>query len=148
MRIYIWQLNKFYLKTKNRVPLCLLTAWFRIFIIFEIINLKLRTQIVNNLQEKMAKTWTIVIFTDENTVEVVPTNWIQNNKCYWPSPTSDKMISAIKNHDAPNDSWPSYSIRLVRKMELSVNILLIVFWLYQLTKIYLLHCRNVILISF
>jgi len=62
----------------------------------------------------MAKTWTIVIFTDENTVEVVPTNWIQNNKCYWPSPTSDKMISAIKNHDAPNDSWPSYSIRLVR----------------------------------
>ncbi|GAB1864035.1 hypothetical protein CAJAP_05114 [Camponotus japonicus] len=62
----------------------------------------------------MAKTWTIVIFTDENTVEVVPTNWIQNNKCYWPSLTSDKMISTIKNHDAPNDSWPSYPIRLVR----------------------------------
>lgn len=38
--------------------------------------LKLRTQFVNNLQEKMAKTWTVVIFTEEDTVEAVPSNWI------------------------------------------------------------------------
>lgn len=64
----------------------------------------------------MTKTWTIVIFTDEDSVEVVPSNWIVNNKCYWPpSLTSDKLRAAIKHHDAPNtSSWPSYPIRLIR----------------------------------
>ncbi|XP_011687006.1 PREDICTED: uncharacterized protein LOC105449452 [Wasmannia auropunctata] len=63
----------------------------------------------------MAKTWTIVIFTDEDSVEVVPSNWIVNDKCYWPSTlTSEKLKAAIKHHDAVNTSWPSYPIRLIR----------------------------------
>lgn len=63
----------------------------------------------------MAKTWTIVIFTDEDSVEVVPSNWIVNDKCYWPSMlTSEKLKTAIKHHDAVNTSWPTYPIRLIR----------------------------------
>ncbi|XP_071652237.1 uncharacterized protein [Temnothorax longispinosus] len=62
----------------------------------------------------MTKTWTIVIFTDENCVEVVPSSWILNDKCYWPTLTPDKLKAAVKNHDALDTSWPSYPIRLIR----------------------------------
>ncbi|XP_024893898.1 uncharacterized protein LOC112468783 isoform X1 [Temnothorax curvispinosus] len=62
----------------------------------------------------MTKTWTIVIFTDEDCVEVVPSSWILNDKCYWPTLTPDKLKAAVKNHDALDTSWPSYPIRLIR----------------------------------
>ncbi|XP_071573407.1 uncharacterized protein [Temnothorax nylanderi] len=62
----------------------------------------------------MAKTWTVVIFTEEDNVEAVPSNWIHDNKCYWPSLTSEKLKAAIKNHNEPNVSWPSYPIRILR----------------------------------
>ncbi|XP_011870141.1 PREDICTED: uncharacterized protein LOC105563284 [Vollenhovia emeryi] len=62
----------------------------------------------------MAKTWTIVIFTDEDTVEAVPSNWIHDNECFWPSLTFEKLTAAIKNHEVPNTSWPSYPIRILR----------------------------------
>lgn len=56
----------------------------------------------------MSKTWTIVIFTDENTVETVPSIWIIDNKCYWPSFTFEKLKAAIRNYEQPNTCWPSY----------------------------------------
>ncbi|XP_067208411.1 homeobox-like protein HDP1 [Linepithema humile] len=62
----------------------------------------------------MTKTWTIVIFTDEDTVEAVPSTWIIDNKCYWPSFTFEKLTAAIKNHEKPNTCWPSYPIRIIR----------------------------------
>ncbi|XP_077277449.1 uncharacterized protein LOC143905743 isoform X3 [Temnothorax americanus] len=62
----------------------------------------------------MTKTWTIVIFTDEDCVEVVPSSWILNDKCYWPTLTPDKLKAAVKNHNALDTSWPSYPIRLIR----------------------------------
>jgi len=62
----------------------------------------------------MTKTWTIVIFTDENTVEVVPSTWIVDNKCYLPSLTFEKLNAAIKNHEEVNTCWPSYPIRIIR----------------------------------
>lgn len=55
-----------------------------------------------------------MIFTDEDSVEVVPTTWISNNKCYWPSLTTEKLKAAVKRHDPPNTSWPLYSVRLIR----------------------------------
>lgn len=81
----------------------------------------------------MAKTWTIVIFTDEDSVEVVPSNWISNNKCYWPSLTTEKLKAAIKYHDAPNTSWPLYPIRLIRNGTFGKYITYCVL-MYQLTK--------------
>lgn len=62
----------------------------------------------------MAKTWTIVIFTDEDTVEAVPSSWLINNKCYWPSLPLDKLTAAIRNHEEPNTCWPSYPVRILR----------------------------------
>lgn len=58
----------------------------------------------------MEKTWTVVKFKDENVVEAVPTTWINNGKCYWPSYTADKMLKAIKDHDDPDFSWTSYKV--------------------------------------
>lgn len=82
----------------------------------------------------MAKTWTVVIFTEEDTVEAVPSNWIlHDNKCYWPSLTSEKLTAAIKNHIEFNVSWPSYPIRILRNGTFCKYITYCVL-MYQLTK--------------
>lgn len=28
--------------------------------------------------------WSIVVFENENTIEVVPAHWVKNNVCAWP----------------------------------------------------------------
>lgn len=75
----------------------------------------------------MAKTWTIVIFTDEDTVEAVPSSWLINNKCYWPSLPFDKITAAIRNHEEPKTCWPSYPVRILRHGTFGKYILLIMF---------------------
>ncbi|XP_018398299.1 PREDICTED: uncharacterized protein LOC108776242, partial [Cyphomyrmex costatus] len=62
----------------------------------------------------MERTWTVVQFIDEETVEAVPTTWIINNKCYWPPFQMEKIIAAIKKHAEPNTCWPSYDITIFR----------------------------------
>ncbi|KYQ51476.1 hypothetical protein ALC60_09421 [Trachymyrmex zeteki] len=62
----------------------------------------------------MEKTWTVVQFIDEETVEAVPTTWIINNKCYWPPFQMEKIVAAIKKHAEPNTCWPSYDITTFR----------------------------------
>lgn len=62
----------------------------------------------------MVKTWIIVIFTEEDSVETVPSNWIIDGKCYWPSLTLEKLTAAVKNHTRPDCSWPLYPVRLIR----------------------------------
>lgn len=63
----------------------------------------------------MADTWTIVIFTDEDAVEVVPSDWIVNKKCHWPHLlTPEKLKASIKNHDPLDTCWPLFPIRLIR----------------------------------
>jgi len=29
-------------------------------------------------------TYSVVVFTEDNSIEAVPTNWFKNNKCAWP----------------------------------------------------------------
>lgn len=62
----------------------------------------------------MWNTWTVVTFPEENTVEAVPTSWINNGKCYFPSIPADKLATAIRNNDLPNTKWPSYNVRILR----------------------------------
>lgn len=60
------------------------------------------------------KTWTVVKFMSDNSVGVVPTNWIHDeNTCYWPPFTSDKITSAIKTRMI-NTCWPSHQISIFR----------------------------------
>lgn len=61
---------------------------------------------------RMEKSWMIVRFIDEDTVEAVPTTWIINNKCYWPPFQIEKFVAAIKKHVEPNTCWPSYDITI------------------------------------
>lgn len=64
--------------------------------------------------------WTVVKFNKENSVEAVPTSWINNNRivnnnrCYWPSFQQAKVIAAIRKNEEPDIHWPSYGITLFR----------------------------------
>ncbi|XP_029170533.1 uncharacterized protein LOC114940175 isoform X2 [Nylanderia fulva] len=62
----------------------------------------------------MERSWTIVRFIDEDTVEAVPSTWIINKKCYWPPFHMEKIVAAIKKHAEPNTCWPSYNVMTFR----------------------------------
>ncbi|XP_071572846.1 uncharacterized protein, partial [Temnothorax nylanderi] len=55
-------------------------------------------------------TWTIVQFSEDNTVEAVPSTWIEHNKCYWPPFKNEKVIAAIRKNAERNTCWPCYDI--------------------------------------
>lgn len=42
-----------------------------------------------------AKSWTVVQFFDDSTVEAVPSLWIEGDLCYWPPYAQPKMMGAI-----------------------------------------------------
>lgn len=62
----------------------------------------------------MDKTWSVVKFIGENTVEAVPTNWLIGQMCYWPPYTKEKLILAIRRHEPPNTCWPLHNIELFK----------------------------------
>lgn len=55
-------------------------------------------------------TWTVVQFSADNTVEAVPSDWIEHDKCYWPLFKYEQVIAAIRKNVEQNTCWPSYSI--------------------------------------
>lgn len=60
------------------------------------------------------QSWTIVRFIDEDTVEAVPTSWIEQNRCYWPPLKNEKIMAIIRRNERPNTCWPSYEISIFR----------------------------------
>lgn len=58
------------------------------------------------------KTWAVVKFIKDKTIEAVPTNWIIDGECYWPPPTytKEQLNSALKNNLEPEDFWESYAV--------------------------------------
>ncbi|CAH1153704.1 unnamed protein product [Phaedon cochleariae] len=60
------------------------------------------------------RTWTVVKFVEEDTVEAVPTTWLVGNLCYWPPYPREKLVTAIKNFEAPNTHWPSHKMEIFR----------------------------------
>lgn len=60
------------------------------------------------------RTWTIVQFEEDNSVEAVPSTWIQGRTCLWPTYSQDKLMTAIRRHEPLNTCWPSYQIRSFR----------------------------------
>ncbi|GAB1860737.1 hypothetical protein CAJAP_01816 [Camponotus japonicus] len=55
-------------------------------------------------------TWTVVQFSTDNTVEAVPSSWIEHNKCYWPPFKYEQIITAIRKNMERNTCWPCYDI--------------------------------------
>ncbi|XP_011688854.1 PREDICTED: uncharacterized protein LOC105450618 [Wasmannia auropunctata] len=55
-------------------------------------------------------TWTVIQFMVDNTVEAVPSGWIEHNKCYWPSFKYEQIIAAIRKNVERNTCWPSYDV--------------------------------------
>ncbi|GAB1869621.1 hypothetical protein CAJAP_10700 [Camponotus japonicus] len=55
-------------------------------------------------------TWTVVQFSTDNTVEAVPSSWIEHNKCYWPPFKYEQIITAIRKNMQRNTCWPCYDI--------------------------------------
>lgn len=53
--------------------------------------------------------FSIVEFTEEQTVAVVPNIWIVGGKCYWPPGPGCKMAT-VQKAKAPERDWKSYSI--------------------------------------
>ncbi|XP_049274591.1 uncharacterized protein LOC125759619 [Rhipicephalus sanguineus] len=53
--------------------------------------------------------FSIVEFTEEKTVAVVPNIWIVGGKCYWPPGPGCKMAT-VQKAKAPNKDWKMYSI--------------------------------------
>ncbi|KAK4876448.1 hypothetical protein RN001_012870 [Aquatica leii] len=65
--------------------------------------------------EMDTKTWTVVQFLDDETVEAVPSPWIQGtNECHWPTLPSEKLRQAIKKWEPLNTCWATHKIRIFR----------------------------------
>lgn len=59
-------------------------------------------------------TWTVVCFVEDETVEAVPTRWINNgNECLWPPVTQEKLNTLIRKCEF-NSCWPSHKVRTFR----------------------------------
>ncbi|CAG9826742.1 unnamed protein product [Diabrotica balteata] len=60
------------------------------------------------------KTWTIVRFLKDGSVEAVPTNWLSGNTCSWPHYEANKLGKALKNGDPPLATWEKLDISSFR----------------------------------
>lgn len=57
--------------------------------------------------------YTVVFFKNEDTVDAVPSNWVQNNLCAWPKKNIKK---SIKYKLQPNDiEYDYFPVRVLKK---------------------------------
>ncbi|KAB0791676.1 hypothetical protein PPYR_00679 [Photinus pyralis] len=61
------------------------------------------------------ETWSVVKFVQENSVEAVPSNWLQpGGKCYFPTYSNIRLQQALQRREEPRKEWPLYDIFLFR----------------------------------
>ncbi|CAG9837890.1 unnamed protein product [Diabrotica balteata] len=60
------------------------------------------------------KTWTVVRFLKDGSVEAVPTNWLSGNTCSWPHYEANKLGKALKNGVPPLPTWEKHEISSFR----------------------------------
>lgn len=60
-------------------------------------------------------TWCICHFEIDDSVEVVPNNWITGEKqCVWPlTKKPSKLFEFIKKKETPKNDWKTMSIRIL-----------------------------------
>ncbi|KAF5279013.1 hypothetical protein FQA39_LY05691 [Lamprigera yunnana] len=60
------------------------------------------------------KTWTVVQFIDDLTVEAIPSTWIQGNDWHWPPFSREKLYNAIRKSEPLNTCWLMHKIKIFR----------------------------------
>lgn len=55
--------------------------------------------------------WSIIHFSEENTVATVPSKWYSRNKCAWPNNNSKRHIENQSDPNAQHFKW--YKARLL-----------------------------------
>lgn len=54
-------------------------------------------------------TYSVVVFTEDNSIEAVPTNWLKKNKCAWPTTKNHSTIrKLIERKSVPNEIEYTY----------------------------------------
>jgi len=60
------------------------------------------------------KRYVVVEFTDDHSVDIVPSLWLtDDNCCYWPPYRKERLGNAIKRCESSCDSWLKCSIRVL-----------------------------------
>lgn len=61
--------------------------------------------------------WVVVLFTEENNIEVVPQCWMNENWCFWPTVGREKMKMYIEGKIEPDGTeiWKKYKARIIGK---------------------------------
>ncbi|KAB0804459.1 hypothetical protein PPYR_01429 [Photinus pyralis] len=77
----------------------------------EIIKLISKSTSSSDFKDNMA-TWSVVKFPSDNSVEAVPTSWLNGNRCVWPSYplNSQKLLDAVEKQSSPGCDWQTYDI--------------------------------------
>ena len=57
----------------------------------------------------------VVTFVEDNSVDVVPRNWLADNDstCFWPPYRAERFTTAVKKCEEPLGSWQKCSIRVL-----------------------------------
>lgn len=71
--------------------------------------------IKQNFEQNPKKTWTVVLFETDSSVEAIPTSWLTSTtECVYPPFTGDKVLQAIKSNLELNTCWPTFKVRPFR----------------------------------
>ena len=56
--------------------------------------------------------WSVVIFTEDNTVSAVPSSWVdeENQLCYWPSKKNNEKL--IRDNVLPDKKWKLLNVKI------------------------------------
>ena len=59
--------------------------------------------------------YAVVEFVDDESVDVIPSNWLLNDTtCHWPPYRSLRLTAAVKKREEPTESWSQCSLRVIR----------------------------------
>ena len=56
----------------------------------------------------------IVEFVDNESVEVVPSNWLMDDICFWPAFQAKHLTNAIMRREEPDETWSKNKTRVIR----------------------------------
>ncbi|KAG1926803.1 hypothetical protein F2P79_024664, partial [Pimephales promelas] len=69
------------------------------------------------VMDKVNPCYSLIEFPDKST-DVVPDNWLFEQKCYWPNYNQAKLKAAVKRKEPVQDGWKVFEpVRLLKKCE-------------------------------
>jgi len=62
----------------------------------------------------MAEAYAVVVFSEDNSVSIVPVSWLDGDYTYWaPYSKQEKLDRAVKDGETPKTSWKKYPVRIL-----------------------------------